>query len=400
MRIVCTAKLANTTVGHVDHAMAYAVGLQRLGHEVVVMDHVGRARCTDGSGRPVDFDAWSGRAHFEAINRRYGLWPRSCLIGWDRRTHGLRWEAATRFAASADLLIVRSGKIHKLPEIFEAPRRRAFLDGNPGQTQADHAAGSPDAEPLERFDLHFTLGLNLGEADCPIPTCGFDWHRLPRPVDFALWPRSRHDDGPFTTVSTWKGRATFALDGIDAGDKADNWARYLPMPRLTGRPMAIAMTLRESDAEARARFASAGWILSDPAGLRTLDDYRAFIARSRGEFSVAHDRYVASRSGWFSDRTAVYLASGKPAVVQSTGFERHLPTGEGLLTFRTPEEARDRIAAIDAAPARHADAARDLAERCFGAERVLGRLVELARAEVRPRTVERTGPRSEPRHGT
>lgn len=379
MRILVSAKIANTTVGHIDHALAYAVGLQTMGHEVYLVDYAGRGRCVDTAGRSVDFAQWSGRAHFESVAREYGLWPRASLVGWTRETCGLPFDWLAAIAAEADLLITRSGKIHKLPEIFEAPARRAFFDGNPGSTQTLFAQNDVEAEPVDRYEYRFTLGFNIGTAASSIPCSDLDWHALPRPIVLSMYPpRIRDDDAAMTTISTWRGRGIFRLDGAHSGQKSDNWLDYLEVPRRSGQSLAIALRLHGEGADQdRRRFSDAGWQLSDPARLRRFEDYRRFLARSRAEFSVAHNRYVAFNTGWFSDRSAAYLACGKPVVVQSTGIEGHLPTERGILTFTTPDEAVERIAALNADYLMHARAAREIAEEHFAAERVLGRMIEL-----------------------
>ncbi len=377
MRILCTAKIAGTTPGHIDHALAYAVGFKSLGHEVLLMDHVGRGRCVDASGQPLPFAAWPGRAHFEAVARAYGLWPQCCLVSWKKEALGLTYAQAAHWAKGADLLIARSGNMHKLPDIFYAPACRALFDGNPGSTQTMYAQQHPDAEPLHRYEHRFTLGLNIGTTASPIPCSGLSWHTLPRPVVLPLWPPSAHSHGRFTTISTWKGRATFELEGVASGDKADNWLNYLPLPQRTAQAMEIALRVEPPAPDSdRALFEQHGWTVSDPRALSDLERYRSFIAQSQAEFSVAHNRYVAFNTGWFSDRSATYLASGKPVVVQSTGMEAHLPVGKGLLTFRTPEEAAECIAAVHADYALHARAATDIALEHFDARRVLRRVLE------------------------
>ena len=379
MRILVTAKIAGTTVGHIDHALAYAVALKTAGHDVTLVDYAGRGRCIDAQGRRVPFAHWSGRAHFEAVAREYGLWPQAALTGWTRETHGMPFERLQAKATGADLLIARSGKIHKLPEIFEAPQRRAFFDGNPGMTQTMFARGDADAEPLDRYEFLFTLGHNIGTPASPIPTCGRRWHALPRPIVLSMYPPQIHDaDAPFTTISSWRGRGSFALDGVAAGQKSDNWMDYLELPRRSGQAMEIALlTAGSDDRQDRMRFLDAGWRLSDLRRLRRFEDYRSYLGRSRAEFSVAHNRYVAFATGWFSDRSAAYLACGKPVVVQSTGIERHLPTGRGILTFSTPDEAVERIAEVNADYRLHAHAARDIAEEYFSAAGIIARILEI-----------------------
>ena len=374
MRIICTAKIANTTVGHIDHALAYAAGWKRLGHEVVVMEQVGRGRCVDADGEPVPFSQWSGRAHFEAVARAYGLWPRCCLIYQQgSATHGMSFAEATQFARRADLLTARSGQIHKLPEIFEPPRRRAYFDGNPGSTQVLFHERAQGHDPLERYEFLFTLGLNVGSASCSVPTGGLQWRPLPRPVLLGDWGSVVDANcRRFTTISTWKGRGHVVWQGVDSGEKSDNWLGYLDLPSQSGQALEIAMRMESEDAATeRHLFEERGWQITDPARLRNLDDYRAYIARSRAEFSVAHNRYVELETGWFSDRSALYLASGKPVLVQRTGIETHLPTGKGLLTFSTLDEARAGIENINSDYEGHCDAAREIAQQFFDADKIL-----------------------------
>jgi len=379
MRIICSGKIANTTVGHIDHALAYAAGWQRLGHEVYLIEQVGRGRCIGADGEPVAFSAWDGRAHFEAVARCYGLWPRCCLIyKQGEATHGMSFAEAVDVAQRSDLLVTRSGQIHKVPEIFEPPRRRAFFDGNPGSTQIQFHQRAEGHDPLDRYEFLFTLGLNVGTPQCSIPTDGLRWRPMPRPVVLSMWPaatdlRCRR----FTTISTWKGRATFQWQGVDSGEKSDNWLQYLELPEASGQALEIALRIESADHSSdRRMFEDRGWIITDPDRLRDFDDYRDYIGRSRAEFSVAHNRYVEFATGWISDRSALYLARGKPVLVQSTGIEGHLPTGRGLLTFSSMDEALAGIEAINADYQSHCRAAREIAEQHFDSDRVLANILE------------------------
>lgn len=381
MRIIVSARIANTTVGHIDHAMAYAAGLKRLGHEVWLVEQVGSGRTVDRGGRRVPFGAWDARQHFEEVARNYGLWPRASLIfKRGEATHGMAYKDILKVADSADLLITRSGRIDKLGELFERPAARAFIDGNPGSTQVGFERGDEEFRSLDRYEHLFTMGLNVGQPENPLPTGTRRWHPILRPVVLPMWPATPPaPDRPFTTISTWRGRATVDWDGQASGDKADNWLVFSDLPERTGQTFEIAMRMEGEDAEAdRQRFERRGWRITDPAKLRTFDDYRGYIATSRGEFSVAHNRYVAFETGWFSDRSALYLASGKPVLVQSTGIEAHLPTGKGLLTFSTMEQANAGMEAIDRDYAAHCQAARRLAETCFDSRRVLKRMLSFA----------------------
>jgi hypothetical protein len=375
MIIICTAKIAHTTVGHIDHAMAYAVGLQRLGHEVYLMEQVGSNRCTDSTGHKVPFEHWDGRRHFEATAKAYGLWRRSCLVyKRGEATHGMSFAAAVEVAKKCDLLLTRSGQISKVPEIFDHARCRAYFDGNPGHTQLQFHRQGGDFEALDRYDYLFTMGLNIGTECCPIPVGSSSWQPVMRPVVLSMWPRCQHapDNRRFTTVSSWKGRRSFQWEGRDAGEKSDNWLQYIDLPKMSAQEFEIALRLPAAHHQTdRKLFQRHGWHISDPGTLRTLDDYRQFIGRSRAEFSVAHNRYVALSTGWFSDRSVLYLASGRPVLVQSTGIERHLPTGRGVLTFATLDEAVAGVEEINRNYPAHCRAARDLAEEYFDSDKVL-----------------------------
>ena len=380
MVIICTAKISLTSVGHIDHAMAYAVGFHRLGHEVYVMEQVGSGRCLDADGQRVPFADWKGRLHFEKVMRSYGLWPRCCLIyKQGQSTYGMPIKEACEVAKRCDLLITRSGQIHKVSEIFEPPRIRAYFDGNPGMTQMAFHRQENSFDPLDRYEFLFTLGLNIGKDECPIPTDGLSWHPMPRPVVLPLWP-TRIDKASkrFTTISTWKGRGTFEWDGKGSGEKSDNWLQYLDLPRMSGQDMEIAMLMDPSQHRAdQALFREKGWGLADPRQLHDVDDYREYIAQSHAEFSVAHNRYVEFCTGWFSDRSALYLALGKPVLVQSTGLEAFLPTGKGILTFYSLEEAVEGVEVINRDYWEHCHAARAIAEQYFDSDKVLSKVLSV-----------------------
>ena len=379
MTIIVTAKIANTTVGHIDHAMAYASGFQQLGHEVYLIEQVGSNRCTNARNQRIPFDQWDGKEHFEAVARSYNIWPRCCLIyKQGEATHGLAFTDAVNIAKRADLLITRSGQIHKVPEIFDAPKCRAYFDGNPGNTQFFAHQQGREYEALDRYEHLFTLGLNIGTDTCPIPTGTRQWHRQVRPVVLNDWPSASHPQSPrFTTISSWKGRGTFEWDGQFSGEKSDNWLRVLDLPKKSGQKFEIALRFDSGNHQIdREMFEQKGWNLSDPGLLKTFHDYRNYIGQSRAEFSVAHNRYVEFSTGWFSDRSPLYLASGKPVLVQSTGIEAHLPTGKGLLTYTTMDEALAGIEAINRDYAGQCQAAREIAEVFFDSRKVLNNILK------------------------
>jgi hypothetical protein len=375
MKIICSGAFAQTNPGHIDNLMAYLVGFQQLGHEVYLMEDVDEKRCLDAAYKPVRFEDWSGRQHFESIARCYGIWPRCCLIYEDgRATHGMSFAAAVETAKQSDLLLVIGGRL-RTEEIVGGVACRAYVDINPAKTQVYHAEYDVDYG-FSQFQHFFTVGLNIGTAACEIPTGGLTWRGVVPPVALDLWP-ARMDEScrRFTTVSTWAGRHTFNFKGKFSGEKSDQWQRFISLPTKTTQEMEIALNIAPGYEQDSAAFRENGWSLVDPKQFRNLEDYRQYISASRGEFSVANNRYVQFNTGWISDRTTRYLAAGKPVLNQSTGLEAHLPTGKGLLTFSSLEEAVAGIETINRDYLDHCRAARAIAEEHADSARVLPKLL-------------------------
>lgn len=282
-----------------------------------------------------------------------------------------------RLAAAAAIHINISGH---LPADALASRAacRVFVDDDPGYTQAWHAAG---ASRVAGHDLHFTFGTNIGRPDCAIPTDGIAWIPLLPPVSLAEWtPVGNPVFDRFTTVASWRGAyAPIEISGERLGPKAHRFRRILDLPRRTGLPFELALDIHPADVADIEALQANEWSRVDPAAVAgTPESYRAYVRGSGAEFSAAQGVYVATRSGWFSDRTARYLASGRPALVEQTGFDRTLPVGEGLLAFTTPDEAAEQARRLVADYPRHAAAARRLAETWFDARTVIGRVVKEA----------------------
>jgi hypothetical protein len=378
MRIIVGSDIAHycQRIGAFDNRMAYIIGLQQLGHDVHVMAEINSKRCHDSNYNPVPFEQWPGRRQFEGLAKQYGIWPRCCVLyNHGQATHGISLTDAIEVAKSADLLLNISGKL-KTPEILEAVKYRLFIDLAPAKTQVYRAEYGID----QGFDQHqyfFTVGLNIGTAACNIPTCDLNWHPIMHPVVLDLWP-ARVSDQPkrFTTITNWAGKETFKMEGRFSGEKSDNWLKFIDLPKRTQQELEIALKINPGYENDGTFFEENGWLLSDPMQLRTLEDYRNYIGNSRAEISIANNRYVQFKTGWFSDRTVRYLASGKPALIQSTGIEDRLPTGKGLLTFTTIDEAVAGIEAINSDYTAHCRASRAIAEEYFDSAKVLSQMLQ------------------------
>lgn len=378
MKIICrtTSYRHSNRPGYREGLMAYILGLERLGHEVYLIEEVDSRRCFDSQYKPVPFDQWEGKAAFESWMKRFGIWSRSCLLyNSGEATHGMSWAEVVRVAKSADLLLALGGQL-KITEILGGIPCRAYFDGDPGITQVYHAEHGID-HGFDDYHCFFTVGLNIGTPRCDIPTCGLSWLGVLPLVVLPMWPASIDDRCErFTTISSWAGRQSFIWKEKYSGQKTDNWAKFIELPKMTTQQLEVALDIEPAHAADKAAFRENGWLLRDPRKLRTLEELRHYYASSRAEFSVAHSGFVEFNTAWFSERSVRYLALGKPVLVQSTGIEDHLPTGEGLLTFATLDEAVAGIEAINADYMTHARTARALAEEHFDSDKVLSKMLQ------------------------
>lgn len=377
--VVCGYAVRNPVAGNALAHLQYVVGLVRLGHEVFYLEESGwPGSCHDvASGRWND-DPRAGLAATRSLLHACGAAAPVCYV--DRAsgaTFGAEWAEAKRALAAAELLL-NVGGVCWLPE-FRSCRRRALIDMDPLFTQL----GRIGAEGLHEHDVHWSYGLNLGRPGCGVPSLGLDWRPTCPPVVPELWePRAgpvAEADAPapraLTTIASWSAYGAVFHAGERYGQKDEEFLRLLELPSRTRRPLELALSGAGPEIEARLR--AAGWVVRDGVRIsRDAETYRAYVTRSRGELSVAKHGYVRTRSGWFSDRSACYLAAGRPVIVQDTGFGEWLGAEAGVLTFSTLDEAAERIERLDADYERHARGARDVAARAFDYRVVLPRLVE------------------------
>src|SRR5262249_32146053 len=234
------------------------------------------------------------------------------------------------------------------------------------------------AKLLGDYHVHFSYGANIGRPGCTIPSCGIDWLWAAPPVVSEIWQGAMPAaDAPLTTVANWSSYGGLMYEGQHYGQKDEEFLRLLGLPRRTPQRLELALSGAQTEFE---RLRAAGWSVRD-AGEEVSTDvatYRSYIAGSRAEFSVAKNAYVKTHSGWFSDRSVCYLASGLPVILQDTGFSDSIPVGRGLLAFSTADEALDCIAKVNADYDGHRLAARDIAERFFDHRVVLPRLLDAA----------------------
>ena len=357
-------------------ALHYLEGLRRLGWDAWYVEDHG-ANPYDPRANSVVTDNQPNIAYLKGVMERFGFAGRWAY--WDAirdEYAGLERRAVAELFRGADALLNLCGAT-RLREHHMACPRRIMVDTDPVYEQIKYAEGDAGAKAyLEAHTDFFTYGENVGGPGWIVPLNGIPWQPTRPPVVLDFWPASEAPGECFSTIATWenKGKSIDFRGERYLWSKHVNFLRFLALPRRVPQCFEVALNSAPPDAEARIR--EAGWRLLDARDVSlTLDAYGDFIRRSRGEFTVAKDIYVRPRSGWFSDRSVCYLASGRPVVTMDTGFARFYPVGEGLFHYRDEDEAAAAIATVNADYPRHARAARRLAAEHFASDHVIGAMM-------------------------
>ena len=412
LRIIVTGLIAqHPTMGGVTwDYLQYMLGLHRLGHDVFYFEDSGEWPYNlDGGSTGNDWVARDPSAninHLASIMSRFGMdgrWAYHFPI--DDRWFGLTDSKRKEVLHTADLLINVSGTLMDLSEYRLIPRR-AYIDSDPVFTQLKLTLGNLEfRDRVNAHNVHFTVGETLFAHY--VPDTGHLWRPTRSPIVIDEWSSPQPVREVFTTVMNWTSYKPLQYEGRVYGQKDIEFRKFLHLPKLTGDAarFEIAMpSLHHLDWETEhapsssttaplsptARLAQHGWSVVKPADhCGTLDDYRKYVQSSVAEWSVAKNGYVQGQSGWFSCRSSCYLAAGRPIVVQDTGFSKVIPTGRGILTFKTLDEAVQAVREISGNVKRHSAAARECAAEYFDARVILPQLIEESmRAVARPATSE------------
>lgn len=367
----------------------YVLGFHQLGHHVLYLEDTGQWAYDPPSATFLEDGTRNANLladHLRALDPT--LATRWFYRDGAGRTFGRDWSEVVGFCRRADLFLHVSASCWMREEYYAA-RRVAFIDSDPMYTQSsvpDYVGGTADdaakarVEMLRRHDRHFTFGENVGASDCRIPSTLFDWLPTRQPIVLSHFEPHRTEVADrrraLTTVASWEPTESGPIvEGVSYTGKSTEFLRFLEVPRSSPLPLEVALSGRAPFERLR----DAGWHLIDPLTISQDPwSYREYLASSLGEFSVAKNAYVAGRTGWFSCRSACYLALGVPVVVQDTGFSRNITSGEGLLAFDTEPEAIEAIERLAHEPERHAAAAVRVAEEHFDSNRVLTQLIDRA----------------------
>jgi len=384
-RIVVLGFMGSCPVaGVIWQHLHYLAGLRRLGHEVWYVE--------DGSRYPYDPEAFTITADFsyaarllEKLSHEYGLADRWCFCaryGDEPRTAGLEFSQLRELYRTCDAALNVCGS-HELNDDLREIRRLIYVESDPGVEQIKIDLGeTATRDYLAAHHVLFTFGEAVGSERFPVPRHGLEWLPTRQPVVTDFW---RTDAPPpagaiYTSICNWStsGKKDIEWRGRNyLWSKSLEFLRFVEAPRRCGEVFELATDIKAPDE--KQRFLDNDWRLIDPHALSIDGDrYRDYIRGSKGEFTVAKDQYTQLHTGWFSDRSACYLAAGRPVITQETGFTAFYGGGEGLLAFRDIDDITAAAAAVRADYARHSRAASEIAREYFEAEKVLGSL--LARA--------------------
>jgi hypothetical protein len=353
--------------------LQYLLGLRALGHEVYYVEDCGRSSWVYNW----EAEEWTYELDYPAAYVHACLAPFGFGDRWiyrdNYRAVGLALDSFQELCAAADLLVLRAVPLWDWRPEYDRPRRRAYVDVDPGFTQIAIANGDAGLRAgIERCERRFTYAQRFGRPDCAIPPDGGPWIPTRPPVYLPEWPvvvdqPNRAEATHFTSVMRWQGFKDVTFQGVRYGQRDQEFPRYFELPARSGQKFRIAqMGLKPEQLLQHGWEVAPGEIVS-----RTPDSYRDFIQGSRGEFSVPKNGYVAMHGGWFSDRSVCYLASGRPVLMADTGLADWLPLGQGLLTFSDPDSAVAGLNQINADYTAHRQAARALAENHFATGKVL-----------------------------
>jgi len=374
----------------------YVLGLDQLGHDVFYHEDTWvwpfdpRLRyATDDPSYTVKF--------FEEFFAAYAphLTDKWHYVLFHEKHFGMSGESFAEVARTADVFLNVSGACF-IPEELGSKCVKVFMDTDPGYNQIMLSERFAWSQNVERWcrsvadhDRHLTYAENVNGADCLIPRMDFDWRPTRCVVTLPQWESVRSApvpaDAPMTTIMTWDwfgGKLTHG--GSEYFSKSAEFEKFLDFPRRVKIPLTLAINGMKAPLK---RIAEQGWTVQDAhQATLTPASYQQFIANSAGEWSVAKNVYVATRSGWFSCRTACYLAGARPAVVQETGWSRFVPGGKGVVPFSTMDQAVAAVQAVAADPAGHRAAAYEVARQYLAPDRVLPGMIEAiyaAKSEIR-----------------
>lgn len=357
----------------------YLLGLRRLGYEPIYIEDSGRW-IYDPRINDLSPDASGNIEAILPVLKKHGFENSWAFRGKypDGKCYGMSDAQIEQLYRDADAFLNVTGA-QEIRDEHLVCKRRIYVESDPFASQAKVANGDVGMiKTLEAHDTLFSFGENLGAPDCGVPVGKFKWLPTRQPVAIDLWNNSKAPGSAYNTITTWsnKGKNIEYRGETYYWTKDREFEKILDLPKRT--PACFELAAGVSD-DVKKLLRDKGWRQVDSIEIsRSVDGYRNYIQSSRGEFTVARDQYVRPNTGWFSDRTACYLAASRPVITQETGFSKFLPTGKGLFGFKTMDDILKAVEIIESDYEGNCRAAREIAAEYFGAEKVVGSLMQRA----------------------
>lgn len=379
MRIVVTGYIGQYPLGGVTwDYFQYVLGLDRLGHEVYYIEDTGQWPYNPQEGgisTSCDFNL----GYLSKVFGRFGLGRQwAYYFPWQDQWFGLSYAERKAVLSSADLLINISGSLGR-PQDYRMIPRMVYIDSDPVFTQLKIARGQEDLQrAIALHDVHFSFGEKLGDR---LPPTEFNWLPTRQPIVLSEWKElDSTREATFTTVMNWTSYKPIVYQGRTYGQKDMEFEKFLNLPKEVA-PIEIELAINEGKTRKTPHelLRRHGWKTVNPDRVCfDLDSYREYLSTSAGEWSVAKNGYVEGSPGWFSCRSACYLAAGRPVVVQDTGFAEVIPTGRGIVTFSVLQEAVEGLYETMGNYSLHSKAAKNIAAEFFDSEKILSNLISRA----------------------
>lgn len=359
--------------GNLSWALQYLTGLKDLGHDVYCVEkYVHENSCYDPVMQQMSNDCSYGIKTVSQLLARFGLAEKWCFVGHGEEYYGLTKNAISDLFNRADLFIENGSHGVWKEELENSKAIRAYIDVDPAFTQINWYHKLNAGKSLPEFDFYFTNGMNIGQPGNILPTLGIDWKYIFNPVNFQLFPRSEPSpESPYSTIMNWKSYIEDAkYKGVTYGHKDMEFEKFSDLPKHVEVPLEVAITSTPPGKEKE--LLQLGWRVANAQEVTfTYDLFMDYISHCRGEFSVVKNMYAATCSGWLSDKSAAFMASGRPVVLQETGFSKYLPVGDGLFAVNNMIEAKEAIEKIESNYQWHADKAYELARENLDTDKVL-----------------------------
>lgn len=363
--------------GNLSWALQYLTGLKDLGHDVYFVEkHMYDDSCFDPVKQVLSNDCTSGVKIVSELLDRFGLGDKWCFVGEGDQYYGMSKDEIESVFTNADLYIENGAHEAWNEELATSKAITAYIDVDPAFTQIRWFNRANLGFPVPQFDYYFTNGLNVGREGNILPTCDLDWKYIFNPANIKLFHHAAPDvHSPYSTIMNWRSySARPKLNGIAYGHKEDEFLKFQDLPSLIDHPLEIALANvpvgKDKELERM------GWKIRHAQEVTfTYDIFLDYLSNVRGEFSVVKNMYAATYSGWFSDKSAAFLASGRPVVLQETGFSSHLPVGEGLFAVNDVMEAKEAIEKIESNYPLHSGRALEIAKEYLDTTKVLGKFL-------------------------